>query len=74
MENKSKNKDRGIQRKLKYNVKLNFDNEIILDRDFTTLYQIAEKFNCSYNTIRSLSCGRCKGKNPIIKNLIISKI
>ena len=65
---------RGKQQKVRWNAKFIFDGEVLLDRDFTTLDEMSKKFNVSYNTLRSMSSGRCKRKNPLFKNLIITKL
>ena len=69
-----KKKLRGRQKTKRWNVKFHFNGNTLINEDFTTLHQISEKFNVSYNTLRSLSCGRCKQKNPLFKNLFLTKI
>ena len=69
-----KRKGRGSQKTLKWNVKFLFDSKILINEDFTTLSHISDKFGVSYNTLRSLSCGRCKKKNPIFKNIVLTKL
>ena len=70
----TKRRGRGVQKNKRWNIKFTFDGKTLINEDFTTLSQISKKFGVSYNTLRSLSCGRCKQKDLFYKNITLTKL